>query len=394
MRHMMLVGVTLLSAAVAGHAAAFAKPPAERGAPAPVEAVHAVPGSGWKGAQFLQADKKGRLFLLRAETLEVFPLASDGKLGDPVPLSKDALAMPAGGSMVITAAMSPHGDWLIQDGFQPRVFRGGKEEPIRKPGWIVLGAAFLRDEPVIAGSPTTVDRAMEPGFELPDEIGLVARWNAKEWEPVVLASQGWDRPDPATLGEQRTVRLAGTSAGRLWLAYDFRHRFREYSPSGKLLTEIVVDGGEAKPAADAEARAKKLAAEASGLSSKQARVGIFEVLAQPVTRALAEGRDGRMYFLVRAGGEGESMALERFDPTLGQLQRLLVAIPDPGRATMAAGKDGLSVAAFEAKKGIWQISWERLEEADWTTVEAKVTGGGQESGPRAERPRAKSASDR
>src|SRR6478609_4572171 len=39
-----------------------------------------LPSRDWSGDQFLQADKEGRIFLLREETLEVYQLSGDHRL--------------------------------------------------------------------------------------------------------------------------------------------------------------------------------------------------------------------------------------------------------------------------------------------------------------------------
>ena len=36
---------------------------------------------------------------------------------------------------------------------------------------------------------------------------------------------------------------------------------------------------------------------------------------------------------------------------------------------MAAGRDGLYLAAFQARNGRWRISWEEVEQAAWKEVE-------------------------
>jgi hypothetical protein len=121
---------------------------------------------------------------------------------------------------------------------------------------------------------------------------------------------------------------------------------------------------------------RRSSSKARQLSKEKHQVKIFEVTAEPLTEALAEGRDGRVYFLVLGQGDGGSeVALERFEPASGSLDRAPVAMPDPGRGTMAAGRDGLYIAAYAAKKGIWRLPWEQLEQAAWTPLDAHVSSG-------------------
>src|SRR6185295_14073859 len=107
-----------------------AAPEAEAAA---VRPLHFAPGSGWEGQQFLQADKKGRLFLLSGRTLEVFRVTQEGGLEPVMHLAEGAAATPGRLPSVWQAAMSPRGDWIVQDGFQPRVFRDGDEESLAEP---------------------------------------------------------------------------------------------------------------------------------------------------------------------------------------------------------------------------------------------------------------------
>ena len=344
-----------------------------------------MPGASWGGSQFLQADRKGRLFLLRGETLEIFPLGSSGKLGEGKALPSANPRSPGGECTVVGAAMSRGGDWLIQDGAELLVFRGAKEEPVEKLPWFVSAAGFVDDDPVVAGSPRAVDKAAAGLAPLSGPQGFLAHWSAGHWGTLVPAIDKGKESDPRALMERRMVRLASASNGHLWMAFDYEHRFREYSPGGRLLTEIVVGRGEARRAEDAESRQKLADDEARRMSKEGHRVKIFEVTAEPATEALAEGRDGRMYFLVLGGGDGESgVALERFDAVNGSLERLPLAMPDPGRGTMAAGRDGLYVAAYSAKRGIWRLTWDDLDQATWTEVEARISsgqGGGSQGPP-------------
>src|SRR3954452_3272683 len=65
----------------------------------------------WQGPQKVQADAKGNVFLLRGETLEVYPVLKDAALGKPVKLE----AYHSLNGPVIDAAMGPGpGDWLLR----------------------------------------------------------------------------------------------------------------------------------------------------------------------------------------------------------------------------------------------------------------------------------------
>jgi hypothetical protein len=374
-----LAGVVLLAVGCSA-AARSETPKRERG---PVRPQHFAPGAAWHGSQFLQADKKGRLFLLRGGTLEVFPLGGEAKLGEGRSLTPGASRAAGSEDNVVGAAMSGNGDWLVQDGADLRVFRGTKEEPIAKPAWFVSAVALVDDDPVIAGSPLTVDQARAGFAAPPADAGFLSRWESGGWKPLASAAAGKGKHlDLTAVAEQRMARLAPSSEGHLWVGLDYQHRFREYSPTGRMLTEIVVGKGDAQRGANADVREKLAKEEAKQLSHGKVRAQIFELTAEQVTEAVAEGRDGRVYFLVLGSDQGETeVSLERFDPASGNLERLPLSMPEPGRGTMAAGKDGLYVAAFKAAKGIWRLTWEQLEHAPWAPVEALVSSEGANGGP-------------
>jgi hypothetical protein len=47
-----------------------------------------------------------------------------------------------------------------------------------------------------------------------------------------------------------------------------------------------------------------------------------------------------------------------------------------GTFTMAAGREGLYIAAFKGDGGRWRLSWSSLEQAGWKSVEgAEIDSG-------------------
>ncbi|HYG65471.1 MAG TPA: hypothetical protein VEL74_23015 [Thermoanaerobaculia bacterium] len=170
--------------------------------------------------------------------------------------------------------------------------------------------------------------------------------------------------------------MGSTSDSRLWAAFSYRHQFHEYSSSGRLLTEIIVEGGEVREVEDAEARRQQAAQTEAELAKEGIRSRVVEVTAKPVGIAVSEGRDGRMYFLVHGGSgtAGSQISLERFDPARVILERVSLPIPAPGRGSMASGSDGLYIAPFQPKNGLWRIPWEDLDAAEWEPVQGVEIG--------------------
>src|SRR6185295_4966441 len=113
------------------------------------------------------------------------------------------------------------------------------------------------DDPVATGDGITL-ALLVPGANGADTAkpavdGLVVRWDGDRWAnlvapPTVKAGSG-----PVDSAEQRLAKIVGTSENHLWFGFDYEHRFREYSPAGKLLTEVVEGQGGVRRAADAEA---------------------------------------------------------------------------------------------------------------------------------------------
>ncbi|HYG63656.1 MAG TPA: DUF6624 domain-containing protein, partial [Thermoanaerobaculia bacterium] len=205
---------------------------------------------------------------------------------------------------------------------------------------------------------------------------LMLTWRGQRWDAFGATAEKLAEPDPMALDVRRALRLGNTTDGRLWAAFAYRHQFHEYSSSGRLLTEIVVDGGDVHEVEDAEARRQQGANYQKALAEQGIRSQVMEMTARPMGIALSEGRDGRMYFLVHgdSGTAGSQVSLERFDPARAVLERMWLPIPIPGRASMASGWDGLYVAPSRAQHGLWRIPWEDLEAAEWEPVQGVEIG--------------------
>ena len=102
----------------------------------------------------------------------------------------------------------------------------------------------------------------------------------------------------------------------------------------------------------------------------------YPFTAVQVVAALVEGADGAIYLLVNPGA-GDTLALDRYDSVRGVLERAALSLKGSGNFTLASGKDGLYLAAWNAKDGRWRIPWQDIEQATWKEVEGvEVKGGG------------------
>ncbi|HVT16467.1 MAG TPA: hypothetical protein VHQ90_09870 [Thermoanaerobaculia bacterium] len=380
-----IAGALTVSLAV-GHAAVAAAGGARR-----VQAGRIALANSWKAPQFVRADAAGRVFLLRADTLEVYPLTPKRTLGSPSRLERLAGDQEP---FVRDAAMSPDGgDWLLLDaslGGRVRLFRAGKEKPLPDLGWRAAAVALGGGEPLVAvfpvgsreiklvvrGDGKVVANAKEPP---PLLLGLLgSEWQTLVRESYELASRDWHAAD-ATMRLQRAVRLAADPKGGVWVADELGYHLRRFTPAGRQRSELTVGKGKPVIAERSGAELDKKLAEVRSATGQRVDPASVRFTAPRVLDGFAAARDGRLYLLVsddRKGMEGH-LALDRFDPQVPSLARLPVAGLDElaGRLSVAAGRDGLYVAAFSGEDGLWRLPWEALEAAEWQRVdEAKLDG--------------------
>jgi hypothetical protein len=343
--------------------------PAKAAEPAPapkaIRPEPALAGPSWDGSQFVRADRKGKVFLFRGSTFEVYPQTADGALGEPVRLESTAERS----TMVLDAVLNPAGDqWLVQADVGARLFVSGKEKAVPLLHWRPWSIAFLRNTPVVAVVPIPVG-----GFSLDlenlSEVPWLYSLGNGRWETLV------DQRDLAGKDVAKAMRdnedvVAGSAifmsadhTGKLWVGRQYAYRVERWSASGRPLDEIVVGGGKVEE--------KKYREEDSSADPKN----YHRFTAKPAIRDLVEGTDHRMYFLVtRPDG---ALVLDRYDPALAVLERVpLDVMKKSSRFTLAAGKDGLYLAAWNGREGRWRITWEAIEEADWQKVEeAEIRAG-------------------
>jgi hypothetical protein len=346
------------------HAGAYSAVHAAKGPLVPRPLAARKGEAPWEAPQFFQADRKGRISILRPSTLEVFPLGENDRLGEAVKLKANALGR---SGPLIDGAMSADGDWLVREGPRARLFRGGKEVTLEDSGWYLAGLGWLRGDPLLSVEPARTVPGPQPKGPPP----LVLRWTGRAWETLLtdVSLPGIDEPLDPTARAYRQVELLGDSKGTLWAANTYRYLVRRFSPSGKLKLKIAVGKGEVQQRKDASAAQKTFAREVgkSGLARQKGAV-IQAATAVPVTDALAEGRDGKMYFLVHQGWEGGDFALDRYDTVRSILERVPLRLQNVGVMSMASGKDGLYIAAFSAQRGRWKILWGDIDAAAWKPV--------------------------
>ncbi len=345
-----------------------AKPPALK--PVPIPSTEAP---GWEGAQIVQADHAGRVWFLRPDTFEAYPLVKDA-FGEPVRLQ--ATEEPAG--FILDATMSRGGDrWLLLMPRNIRLFIDGKEKPLPPLDWRPSSIAFLRDTAVVGVLPHPMRRIVDP-----EKLGTppwLVQFDGNRWNPLVVhrglsGKEAW-KTDMNEQMASHAVFMAGDRDGKLWVAHRYAYRVQRFSAAGRPLLEIVLGDGKVRHRKEEEPLSPEVS-QALERAKAQGKPATFQAFtAQPVIRGIAVGRDGRLYLVVH-GSEDEGMALDRYDPVRSVVERapLELKIPD-GLITLAAGKDGLYLAAHLAKDGRWRLPWEAIEEAAWKAIdEATIDG--------------------
>ena len=356
----------------------------EAAAAAPIvpETVLAGRDSTWEASQFVQADRGGRVFFFRGDTLSVYPLTKEGAFGKPVKLQ----ATPGGGGeMALRAALSPDGDrWLVYAPFSVRLFVDGEEKPLPDLEWNPWGVGFLRDTPVVAVIPRPMahNRDWSKPLDVPWLVTLAGdRWNSLTTLKSVPVGKLMKNGGMNGAIAENAVYLKSDREGKLWAARQYAYRVQRLSPTGRVLTEMTVGGGAvAEKGKESKGIEIKLHSATENPTeathdAREEKATSHAFTAQQVVLDLAEGTDRRLYLLVRLPDGGA--ALDRFDPSTSVLERISLQLKASGTFTIAAGRDGLYIAAFKGDGGRWRLSWSSLEQVRWKPVEsAEIDDGG------------------
>ena len=354
------------------------------------------PDSTWSAPQFVQADAEGRVFLLRGDTLEVFPVSSAGRLEAPTRLQVIPPPPPPHikGKVVFeviasSAAMgSTGGDWILQAFGRLYRFRAGKEEPVQQIPRELHGVgateslALWRGEVVVNILGRQPPRG--PDHQAPPPLVMIL--DQDRWMPLTAAAAASGAIHEAGSNvvdqeSERSLRMAADSAGNLWLAHRYAYRLLRIDAVRKPHAELRIGDGAVAHVQGEQGRLDKAFENAarvtSGVELHPSDTAPLKGLYLPreVIHGLAAGRDGRVYLLAEATGkngalENKGLVLDRFDPVRRVLERLQVELTIKGPVSMAAAADGLYLAGFSGNSGRWRIGWERLNGAPWQPVQA------------------------
>jgi hypothetical protein len=353
-----------------------------------VAAERIAGAESWKAPQFVQADAAGHVFLLRSDTLEVYPVTRKGTLGAPSKL--EGLASGEEHPFIRDAALAPGGgDWLLLDAREgPRLFRGGKEQTFPELGWLPTAVALPAGQPLVAVLPAPLreislrkEASGKVVFDSPELPPMLMTLSGSEWKAVAREDYDFGSATWAVargrMHLMRDVRLAADAKGAVWTAEEYGYRLRKFSPAGKLQSELTVGRGKPVLRERSPEELDKQQAEFRKATGQSVNPASIRFTASRGVDGLVAARDGRIYIVAEVGGEGANghLALDRFDPTGPTLERLFVERIPGGRLSVAAGQDGLYVAAFSGEGGLWKLPWEMLDGAKWERVtDAKWNG--------------------
>ena len=359
--------LTWIALVIAAHAAKAASVMPE---PLPVDEASPT----WDGAQIVSADRGGHVFIFRGDTFDVYPVTKTGSFGKPAHLETTA----APSQMVHDAVLSSNGNlWLVYGDLGVRLFVDGKEKIVPPIPWKPWSVTLLRDEPVVAvlplpmgGQSVDIEKIGTP----PSFLELDGdRWSsALEMKDISVSEVLHKRGKLNDVVAENAVYLTADRQGRLWAAGQYRYRIQRFLPGFHPNPEILVDRGEVRRKEQESKPIELKRNDPAQNPSEATRNPLKEkstytpFSGKPTILDLTEGRDGRIYLLVRTATGGA--ALDRFDASLLLLERVPLELNREGRFTIASGQDGLYLAAWNGKGGRWRLSWDALDQAKWKPV--------------------------
>jgi hypothetical protein len=201
--------------------------------------------------QFLRADTKGHVYLLKGDTLQVDELLPTGKLvarGKPVAGGGKASDSPA----FTDAMLSPDGSsWLLAS--RPERLALLNSDGLRdlpSVPWLLSAVVYGMDGPIVSVIPSrtgTENASAPPAGKDWNRPPLLLELKDQEWKTLVAAEPFVARDQrPLKIQEmkaERDTRLAVDARGTLWVAQQDAYLLRHYSRSGILLDSLRAGDG-------------------------------------------------------------------------------------------------------------------------------------------------------
>ena len=321
----------------------------------------------WSGPQFVQADARGNVFLLRGDTLDVYPVVQKThELGKPVRLAPSG----ATSGPLLDAALSADGDdWVLALPSGIERFSGGEERPVPPLPWFPTAVGFVRGDLAALVVPPLMF-SPEKGDDDPPVLLIAGHdaWSAEIRE--ALHGPAYDANDEMLY---RAARVLDDREGRYYLArqYAYRIELRRLGRS-RPLGELRIGKGAPLRSKSAEEDAKKLLAEAKAEGSDLSHAKVSAFHGRDAVLALAHGPGGLLYVLAGSGIGGARCALDRVDWEGERVERIPLDLPCNGRTSLAVGRDGLYLAKYDGRAGRYFAPWAAVEAAHWAKVKDAV----------------------
>jgi hypothetical protein len=316
-------------------------------------------------SQFLGADAKGRVFVLRGDTLAVDQILPSGKI---VP-SRKPRGKEGSDAELSDAALSPDGSsWLLASGDNFSLLSGDELRQLPAPHWWVSSLIYTADGPVLAVLPAWGGGTDAASKEAWDKPPLLLRLDGQTWQTLsvqddlkLIGEKPPALPSFAQIKAERDVKLAAGRSGVLWVAQQNAYLLERYSRQGAAEESVAVNGGHVQWKERTEEDWKALD-KAFGRKVNRSQ----KMAAVRVVRGLT-AQGNRVYQVVETS---EGVALDRWDDDIQMLDRLLLDGIAPGSRylDLAAGRDGLYIAERGLGEPIWRLDWQRLEESKWKAV--------------------------
>lgn len=267
--------------------------------------------------------------------------------------------------------MTRGGRWYALIGSEIRAFDGEKEVSVPPVPLAVRGLGTLGENLVASVLPGLTTQQRGPDDPLFRQDVLVIEHSLRRWQ--VMASEPCDscsrqQPWHPEVLVERSLVLQARSAGGLWVAREYAYDVARWSSGGREVDRFVVEAGRRYELSEAELDVhreamRRLWGEEKGNSKS------LVVSTRPAVVAMAEGADGLLYLLVRNRKRGEGFLLDRYDDSVQRLERKSIRLPASATYSLAAGRDGLYLAASDARLGVFRLGWERLAAEGWSRVE-------------------------
>jgi hypothetical protein len=326
-----------------------------------------APSLLWSGKQFVRADQRGNVFLLRGElnSLDAYPM-NGAAPGEPIRLQVNG----AFDGEVSHAAVSADGrKWVVATSDQILVFQDGKQQATPPVGWFVTSVALLRDKPAVGVLPMAV--GLNATVRRTSPPPLVLQFDGREWSPLlagVFPERSRDRNPFDALFTEHTVELLSDARGRSWVIYPYTGKMLRLSPAGKIEQRITLGNGvaqyredeaELQTAFDRKLRQK-------GLRPSNASTGVFTGKRAVLGATLSP--KGELYLLLDRALSRANPMLARYDSVRQQIETTPVLVPVDEKVSLAAGGAGLYIAPETGRKR-WFLSWSEMDAVRWTPWE-------------------------